>query len=97
MLFAAYPNYCDKGKPSLGGERKPTVLGPDGKTYVANPETCEPTAERRAGPLPFTAGSGVHSGEDILTAMGPGSEQFHGHMPNTRVFQVISSALGLGQ
>lgn len=98
MVFAAYPDLCETGKPSLGGERQPTVLGPDGKTYLANPETCEPTATRRAGLLPFTAGSGVHSGEDaILTAMGPGSEAFHGHMPNTRVFQVIASALGLGR
>jgi alkaline phosphatase len=29
--------------------------------------------------------------------MGPGSEMFHGHMPNVRVFKVIATALGLGQ
>lgn len=98
MVFAAYPDHCETGRPSLGGERQPSVLGPDGKTYLANPETCEPTATQRAGLLPFTAGSGVHSGEDaILTAIGPGSELFQGHMPNTRVFQVIATTLGLGR
>lgn len=97
VVFAAYPDSCDGGRPHLGGERKPTVLGPDGKSYEANPEDCSPTATRRAGLLPFTAGSGVHSGEDvILTAMGPGSEAFFGHMPNTRVFRVIATTLGLG-
>ena len=30
-------------------------------------------------------------------AMGPGAEQFHGHMENTRVFKAIATALGLGQ
>ena len=98
MVFAASPDHCDTGKPHLGGENQPTVLGPDGKTYVANEANCEPTATRRAGLLPFTQEKGVHSGDDVvLTAMGPGAEQFHGHMENTRVFKAIATALGLGQ
>jgi alkaline phosphatase len=98
MVFAAYPDHCDTGKPHLFGENQPTVLGPDGKTYLANEDNCQATATRRAGLLPFTAEKGVHSGDDVvLTAMGPGAEQFHGHMENTRVFRAIVTALGLGQ
>jgi len=29
--------------------------------------------------------------------MGPGAEAFRGHMPNTRVFRIISTALGLAK
>ena len=98
MVFAAYPDHCDTGKPHLAGENKPTVLGPDGKTYIANEDNCQPTATRKAGILPFTAEKGVHAGDDvILTAMGPGAEQFHGHMENTRVFRAIVTALSLGE
>ena len=97
MVFAAYPDHCDTGRPHLSGENQPTVLGPDGKTYVANEDNCQPTATRKAGILPFTQEKGVHSGDDvILTALGPGAEQFHGHMENTRVFRAIVTALGLG-
>jgi alkaline phosphatase len=96
--FAAYPDYCDTGKPHLNGENKPTMPGADGKTFLANEDNCSPTATRRTGVLPFTADKGVHSGDDVvLTAMGPGAEQFHGHLENTRVFRVIATALGLGQ
>ena len=72
--------------------------GTDGKTQVANEEFCTPGATRMQVNLPITAGSGVHSGEDgLLTAMGPGSERFHGHLENTRVFRNIALALGLGK
>lgn len=98
MVFAAYPDHCDSGKPHLKGENQPTILGPDGKTYVANEDNCQPTATRKAGLLPFTQNNGVHSGDDVvLTAMGPGAEQFRGHMANTRVFRAIATALGLGE
>lgn len=98
MVFAAYPDHCDTGKPHLSGENQPTVLGPDGKTYLANEANCQPTATRRAGLLPFTQEKGVHAGDDVvLTAMGPGAEQFHGHMENIRVFRAMTTALGLGQ
>jgi alkaline phosphatase len=87
--FAAYPDTCDTGKPHLDGENKP---------LAANPSTCVPPEAFRTGNLPLTEEKGVHSGDDVvLTAMGPGSEQFHGHMENTRVFRAIATALGLGQ
>ena len=52
---------------------------------------------RRAGNLPFDANSGVHAADDVvLTAMGPGAEQFRGRIDNTRVFRAMATALGLG-
>ena len=32
----------------------------------------------------------------VLTAIGPGAEQFHGRIDNTRVFRAMVGALGLG-
>ena len=51
---------------------------------------------RRTGNLPFNVNAGVHSADDVvLTAMGPGAEQFRGRIENTRVFRVMATALGL--
>ena len=48
------------------------------------------------GNLPFNVNTGVHAADDVvLTAMGPGSEMFRGHLENTRVFRVMATALGL--
>ncbi|MGO4705100.1 alkaline phosphatase [Microvirga sp. 2MCAF38] len=98
MLFTAYPDYCETGRPYMNGENVPTVKAADGKTYVANEEYCkEPLAARRIGNLPLESNSGVHTADDlVLTAMGPGSEQFKARMENTRVFRVMTTALGLG-
>lgn len=97
VMFGAYPDHCFSVKPSLEGEPTPAVKGPDGKTAVANESGCRPGTVRLFGNLPFDQLSGVHSGDDvILTAMGPGSELFHGHVDNTRVFRVMATALGLG-
>jgi alkaline phosphatase len=50
------------------------------------------------GNLPTDANSGVHSADDvILTAMGPGSEMFHGRLDNTFVFRAMTTALGLAK
>jgi alkaline phosphatase len=87
--FAAYPDTCDTGKPHLDGENKPKAAGRD---------ACVPPETFKTGNIPEAQDKGVHSGDDVvLTAMGPGSEQFHGHMENTRVFRAIATALGLGQ
>lgn len=97
FVFAGYPDHCTRGKPFLEGEFKPSAAGLDGKSQVANEEYCGPQATRMQGNLPITAGSGVHAADDvILTAMGPGSEQFRGRMDNTRVFRAMATALGLG-
>jgi alkaline phosphatase len=87
--FAAYPDTCDTGKPHLEGENKPLAAGR---------EACVPPETFKTGNIPENQDKGIHSGDDVvLTAMGPGSEQFHGHMENTRVFRAIATALGLGQ
>jgi alkaline phosphatase len=99
FAFGSYPDYCALDRPYLDGENVPAVKGPDGKSNVANEKYCkEPLAVRREGNLPREANSGVHSADDVvLTAMGPGSEQFHGRIDNTRVFRYMAVALGLGQ
>jgi alkaline phosphatase len=97
FVFGAFPDYCDTGHPYLDGENVPAVVGPN-KDFVANEKYCnQPGAARRTGNLPFAVNSGVHAADDVvLTAMGPGSELFHGHVDNTRVFRVMATALGLG-
>jgi alkaline phosphatase len=98
LTFGAFPDHCRTGKPDLEGPFKPTVPAADGKSEVANEVYCAPGSARMQGNLPVTAASGIHSGDDgILTAMGPGSERFRGHLENTRVFRYIVQALGLGR
>ena len=93
--FGAYPDHCAAGKPYLEGPFKPTTGSNKGS--VANEQYCAPAAERRIGNLPLGIGAGVHSADDvILTAMGPGAEQFRGRIDNTRVFRAMATALGLG-
>ena len=97
VSFGAYPDHCRSGKPYLAGEFVPARADAGSKVQVANEEYCGPTATRMQGNLPFTASTGVHSADDvILTASGPGAEQFRGHMENTRVFRAIATALALG-
>ena len=107
VVFAAFPDHCDSGRPFVAGENVPAVAAPqtpeqaaDPKqkaVMVANEKNCAvPGAARRMGNLPFTADRGVHSADDVvLTAMGPGAEQFHGRIDNTRVFRAMAVALGL--
>lgn len=99
FVFGSFPDYCDTGRPYLQDENVPAVMGPDGKTVVANERYCAaPGAVRRTGNLPQDALQAVHSADDVvLTATGPGSELFRGHMDNTRVFRVMATALGLGR
>lgn len=103
MVFAAYPDYCDPGKPYIQGENQPTAAtasGSEGEKQpaVVNEEYCRPGAARKIGNLPFTARNGVHAADDVvLTAMGPGSEVFRGRVDNTFVFRAMARALGLGR
>jgi alkaline phosphatase len=77
----------------------PAVKAADGKGNVANEKFCsQPLAVRKEGNLPREANSGIHSADDVvLTAIGPGAEQFHGRIDNTRVFRYMATALGLSQ
>jgi alkaline phosphatase len=97
FVFGAFPDYCDTGRPYLEGENVPAVPGATKETYLVNEKHCTvPGAARRPGNLPHEASQGVHSGDDvILTAMGPGAEQFRGRIDNTRVFRAMATALGL--
>lgn len=96
FMFGTYPDWCETGKPYLGGENVPAVAGPN-KDFVANEAYCNVAgAARREGNLPQTAPQGVHSADDVvLTATGPGSELFRGRIDNTRVFRIMATALGL--
>ena len=96
-MFSTYPDSCDNGRPYLEGENVPAVQGETKGTYVANEKNCAlPGAVRRIGNLPFNMNAGVHAADDvILTAMGPGAELFRGRIDNTRVFRVMTTALGL--
>jgi alkaline phosphatase len=102
VVFAAYPDYCDPGKPYLAGENQPTLPPPPGQEgeklpAVTNEEYCKPGAARKIGNLPFTARTGVHAADDVvLTASGPGADVFRGRVDNTFVFRAMARALGLG-
>ena len=90
-MFAAYPDFCDAGKPNVAG---PVDLGKASPNEVY----CAPGTALRVGNLPLTARAGVHSGDDVvLTAAGPGAEMFHGHIDNTMVFRALALALGFGK
>jgi alkaline phosphatase len=97
FVFGAYPDYCDLGHPYLDGENVPAVTGASPNSYVANEKYCNvPGNARRTGNLPAAANTGVHSADDVvLTAMGPGAEMFRGRIDNTRVFRIMTTALGL--
>ena len=96
--FAAYPDHCFDARPYLDGENVPAVAGAEKGTYIANTKYCtHPGSVMIEGNLPKDASSETHSGDDVvLTAMGPGSEVFHGRLDNTRVFRAMAAALGLG-
>ncbi len=95
VFYADYPDYYETWNAKLDGPFVPAVK--DDKAYVANPAYKErPGAVLRQGNLPRSADTGVHSADDaLLTAMGPGSERFHGFIDNTEVFRAIVTALGL--
>jgi alkaline phosphatase len=99
LAFGAHPDTCETGRPYMDGEKVPAVPGNVAGTYVANEATCAlPGAVRVPGNIPAGANSTVHAADDVvLTAMGPGSEVFHGRIDNTRVFRAIATALGLGE
>jgi alkaline phosphatase len=96
MFYGNFPDHYETFRPHLDGPFVPTVR--KGEAYVANEQYKDaPGAILRTGNLPRSADTGTHTADDaIVTAMGPGSEEFHGFMENVEVFRVIVSALGLG-
>jgi alkaline phosphatase len=96
FVFGSYPDHCDTGKPYLDGENVPAVPGTERGTFIANEQYCVPGAIRRTGNLPFGINTGVHAADDVvLTATGPGADMFRGRIDNTRVFRIMTTALGL--
>ena len=101
MFYGSTPDYYETLKPKLDGPFVPAVKDADGNV-VANPRYKEsPGAILHGANLPVTGSravdQGVHTADDgVLTAIGPGSEQFKGFMDNTEVFRVIVDSLGLG-
>jgi alkaline phosphatase len=96
LVFGAVPDHCATGKPAETQvwPTQPAKKAEDGN--VANEKLCGPGATRLTGNLPVLIAGGVHAADDvILTANGPGAEQFRGHMENTRVFRAMATALGL--
>lgn len=98
VFYADFPDHYETFRPKLEGPFEPALRN-DKKEFAANEKYAGSGAQLRAGNLPrASADSGVHTADDaVLTAMGPGSEQFHGFMDNTTVFRVIVDALGLGR
>ena len=97
MFYGNFPDYYETFRPHLDDPKVPAVK--KGDVYVASEQYRNaPGAMLRIGNLPRSADSGTHTADDALvTAMGPGSEEFHGFMENVEVFRVMASALGLGQ
>jgi alkaline phosphatase len=97
FVCGAFPDFCDTGHPFMEEEDVPAVPGATKGTFVANEKKCSANGSiRRTGNLPFDTPGGVHSADDVvLTATGPGSDQFYGRMDNTRVFRIMATALGL--
>jgi alkaline phosphatase len=98
FTFGATPDRCETGKPThVMAARPPTLTGTLPASASAEERCRLAGAQWRPGNLPAGLTGGIHSAEDaVLTAMGPGSEQFHGRIDNTRVFRFMATALGLG-
>ena len=96
MFYGNFPDYYETFAPHLEGPNVPAVK--KDKDYVANAVYKDTSgAVLRVGNLPKSADTGTHTADDaVLTAMGPGSEDFHGFMENVEVFRVMVTALGLG-
>jgi len=96
MFYGNFPDYYETFAPHLEGPNVPAVK--KDKDYVANTAYKDtPGAMLRTGNLPRSADTGTHTADDvILTAVGPGADEFHGFMENVEVFRVVATALGLG-
>ena len=102
IFYTNTPDHYETFRPKLDGPFVPTVKDDKGN-IVANPKYQDVAgAIPLTGNLPKTgpraASEGVHTADDgVLTAMGPGAEQFKGFMDNTEVFRAMVTSLGLGK
>ena len=102
IFYTNAPDHYETFRPKLDEPFTPAVKDDKGN-IVANPKYQDVAgAISLIGNLPRTgsraASEGVHTADDgVLTAIGPGSEQFKGFMDNTEVFRAMVNSLGLGQ
>jgi alkaline phosphatase len=101
MTIGAHPDFYQTYRPKLDAPFVPAVKAKDAgsaEVYVANPMYKDvPGAVLTEGTLPRKDAQGVHAVDDvILSAAGPGADQFKGFMENTDVFKVMVKALALG-
>jgi alkaline phosphatase len=102
MAVGSHPEYYETFHPKLDAPFVPTVKVKDdsGKEMnVANPAYKDmPGAILVPSNLPRAITQDVHAVDDvILSAMGPGSDEFKGFMENTDVFRVMAKSLALGE
>lgn len=92
-----FPDYYETFRPKLDNPFVPSIKN-DKDQYVANEAYKNvPGAVFRAGNLPRSEDTGVHSVDDmVLQAQGPGAEHISGYMENTDIFRVMTQALALG-
>jgi alkaline phosphatase len=101
MTIGAHPDFYQTYRPKLDAPFVPAIKSKDAgnaEVYVANPMYKDvPGAVFTEGTLPRKDAQGVHAVDDvILSAAGPGADQFKGFMENTDVFKVMVKALALG-
>ncbi|HEX9390330.1 MAG TPA: alkaline phosphatase [Usitatibacteraceae bacterium] len=102
IFYTNAPDHYETFRPKLDEPFTPAVKDEKGN-IVPNPKYQQVAgAISLIGNLPKTgaraASEGVHTADDgVLTAIGPGSEQFEGFMDNTEVFRAMVNSLGLGQ
>lgn len=93
VQFANHPDFYENYR-FQDVPLSPAVMA-NGKA-IANPKRAPLGGELKAGNIPFSDPSEVHSADDVpLTADGPGADYFKGIMDNTEVFYGIVRALGL--
>lgn len=92
-----FPDYYETFRPKLNTPFVPSIKN-DKDQYVANEAYKNVSgAVFRAGNLPRSEDTGVHSVDDVvLQAQGPGAEHISGYMENTDIFRVMTRALALG-
>jgi len=102
MTIGDQPDHYETYRPKMDGPFVPAIKSKDNQgneIYVANPAYKDvPGALLVTGNLPRKDAYGAHAVDDvILSAMGPGSEQFHGFLENTEVFKIMAKSLALGE
>ncbi len=100
VFYTNTPDYYETFAAHTDDPFLPAVKDDKGN-IVPNPKYRDaPGALLRTGNLPAAgpraADQGTHTADDgVLSAMGPGAEQFHGFMDNTEVFRAMANSLGL--